>query len=287
MQLKIEFDLPHGPETLTVALINNPGVVAWAEHCRKIPTTRSVSTQPVAPPRQRPLTKQSDLWTQQQLVQSSLAPTRMPLPMPVSEPEQITQQHLNAWHRWFTDNTRVIGTENKDYEVEFHWLHEVNQIVHRLENNIWEWPKDELGIVGHELNLQPEIDQHGFGRGFVDLTPYRQYHSWEYADLILDQAVHGKTTMQSFIDNDDPKSWDTTGHHISWGGCKLVNGTYRQSIYQGNLFQRWMNQNNVTHQDLWGDYPLGHVVNRDQQQIDRIFRYQARDFASINLTVLE
>lgn len=287
MQLKIEFDLPHGIEVLDIRLLDNPGVAAWFNHCKRIPTQRSVSTQPVAPPQQPALTEQSDLWAQQQLIQQSMELTRLPLPMPVNKPQQITQLHLNVWHRWFTDHTRVIGTHDTEWATEFHWLHEVNQIVHRLENNIWEWPKPVLGTVGYELNLQPEIDQHGFGKGCVDLEPHRQYHSWEYADLILDQAVHGKTTMQSFIDNDDPKSWDTTGHHISWGGCKLVNSAFRPKIYTGELFQQWMHSNAVTYQDLWGDYPLGNIVNRDQAQIDRIFQYQAQSFKSITITALE
>lgn len=282
----MDFEFVGGNETLEFELLNNPGVAAWAEHCKKISSDRLVTKQPVAPTPAM-IMDYSDLWAQQQLVQQSLANTTLPIPMPVTAREQITQHHLNVWHRWFTHHTNIIGTQNTELATEYHWLHELNQIVHRLENSVREWPKQELGVRGYDLNLQPVMDEHGFGQGMVDLAPHRQYHSWEPADLILDQAVHGKTTMQSFIDNDDPKNWDTTGHHISWGGCKLVNSHYRQAIYQDELFRQWMDRNTVTHQDLWGDYPLGNIINRDQAQIDRIFDNKAQDFTSIKLTILD
>ena len=283
MQLKIDIKFTNSKESLLFDLIDNPGVSAWSEHCKKLPSTRSVSSQSVAPGYSQLGVIESD-WQQQQLVQRSLGTTTLPLPMSVSSSEQITQHHLNVWHRWFTDNTRNTDSNNPEFADEFYWLHELNQIVHILETGVYEWPKTELGMIGHELNFQPEMNEHGSGAEFVDIK--REYHSWQPADLILDQAVHGKTTMQSFVDNDDPKNWDTTGHHISWGGCKLVNSSYRQKIYQGDLFQQWMNCNNVTPQDLWGDYPLGNIVGRDQAQLDRIFDPK-QQFISAELTILD
>lgn len=289
MQLKIDIEFKNSTESLLIELIDNPGVRAWAEHCKQIPKSRSTSKQSVVqhPLNPTPIVTDPSLWEQQQLVQQSLASTTLPMPLPVSAPDQITQHHLNVWHRWFTDHTHGVDINNPALATEFHWLHELNQIVHRLETSIYEWPKTELGTAGWDLNFQPDMNEHGFGIGYVNLAPYRHYHSWEHADLILDQAVHGKTTMQSFVDNDDPKHWDTTGHHISWGGCKLLNSTYRQGIYQGNLFRQWLDRNNVAQQDLWGDYLLGNIVNRDQAQIDRIFSYQKQDFVSVELTILD
>ena len=283
MRLKIDFETVRGNQTLEFELLDNPGVAAWAEHCKKISSDRLVKKQPVAPT--PALIMGSHLWAQQQVVQQSLANTTLPIPMPVTAREEITQQHLNVWHRWFTHHTNIIGRQNTELATEYHWLHELNQIVHRLEISVREWPKQELGVCGYDLNLEPVLDEHGFGNGMVDLAPHRQYHSWEPADLILDQAVHGKTTMQSFIDNDDPKNWDTTGHHISWGGCKLVNSHYRQGIYQGDLFRQWCNRNGVTQQDLWGDYPLGNIINRNQSVLDRIFGNHPLQFTSYNLTL--
>jgi len=299
MQLKIDIEFVNSKESLLFDLLDNPGVHAWANHCKTLSPDRSATTQTIAP-ESAVFLDYSNIWIQQQLVQNSLAATTLPLPMPVTAPEQITQQHLNVWHRWFTHNTNwmhlqfphhptTIGYPNAELATAYHWLHELNQIVHRLENSVWEWPKPDLGVCGHDLNLQPKTNAHGFGE-FVDLHPYRQYHSWEPADLILDQAIHGKSTMQSFIDNDNPKNWDTTGHHESFSGCKLVSTHYRQAIYQGHLFDQWMNRNDVTHQDLWGDYPLGNIVNRDQAQLDRIFdriiNFQPQ-VLSIELTILD
>ena len=283
MQLKIDIKFNDSEESLLFDLIDNPGVCAWAEHCKKLPVARTASKQPV-PPGRDPRGIPPALWEQQQLVQQSLASTTLPLPMSVTDPKQITQQHLNVWHRWFTKHTQNVDPKNPVLATEFHWLHELNQIVHRLEPSIGEWPKFALGKPGWEFNFPPAMNEHGFGAGKIEVK--REYHSWEHADLILDQAVHGKTTMQSFIDNDDPKDWDTTGHHISWGGCKLVNGTYRQEIYQGPAFQEWMNRNGVTKQDLWGDYPLGNIVNKDPAQMERIFQYRTHDVESVTATIL-
>ena len=283
MQLKIDIKFTNNKESLLFDLIDNPGVRAWSEHCKKSPNTRSVSSQSLAPGYDQRGTTAPN-WQRQQLIQNSLAVTTLPLPLPVTQPGQITQHHLNVWHRWFTGNTEGVNSKSTKLPTEFHWLHELNQIVHILEPGVYEWPKTELGKIGQELNFQPEINEHGFGAEFINIK--REYHSWQPADLILDQAVHGKTTMQSFVDNDDPKNWDTTGHHISWGGCKLVDSSYRQKIYQGDLFRQWMNRNNVTPQDLWGDYPLGNIVGRDQAQLDRIFDSK-QQFISAELTILD
>jgi hypothetical protein len=285
MQLKINIKFTNTTETLLFNLIDNPGVRAWANHCREIPSARTITLQ-LIPPRYNYSEISQELWKQQQLVQQELAKTTLPIPFPVTAVDQITQYHLNVWHRWFTDHTQD-SNNSTDLTTEIYWLHELNQIVHELEMGVGCWLNTELQQTGQEINLQPKVDAHGFGIEYVNLTPYRQYHSWEHADLILDQAVHGKTTMQSFIDNDDPKHWDTTGHHTSWGGCKIVSGTHRQEIYQSPLFCKWMNQNAVTHQDLWGDYPLGNIVNRDQAQLDRIFCRQPNEFVFANLIILD
>lgn len=291
MKLKINIDFIDSTEILEVELFDNPGVEKWAELCKKTPTTRTPTTQPIAREAPRSLSHNTDLWIQQQLVQQQLSVTNLPIPMPVNTLDQITQQHLNVWHRWFTHHTHT-SQKHSTSTVEFHWLHELNQIVHKLEQCFREWPNPQLGVCGVEMNFAAGVDNHGFATEFVDLTPYREYHSWESADLILDQAVHGKTTMQSFLDNDDPKNWDTTGHHMSWGGCKLVKSYHRQEIYQDDLFQQWMNQNNVTHSTLVGDFPLGNIVNRDQSVIDRIFESVAKSNANslqviTNLTILD
>jgi hypothetical protein len=298
MQLKIDIKFRSSTESLLIDLIDNPGVCAWGEYCKKLPQSRSVIKQGIAT---NLLVANQSQWVHQQLVQQELSKTSLPIPLPVSTPEEITQHHLNVWHRWFTEHSQRIitnnpswfddyiqgiTTDNLELSAEYYWLNELNQVVHVLESTIHEYPKKELSTAGLEFNFQPKLDRHGFKIGYVDLAPHRQYHSWEHADLILDQAVHGKTTMQSFIDNDDPNHWDTTGHHMSWGGCKLVNGTYRQEIYQGPLFRKWMDQNAVTYQDLWGDYPLGNIVNRDQDQLDRIFCRWREDFVSVNLIIL-
>jgi hypothetical protein len=115
MQLKIDIEFTSGTETLLFDLIDNPGVRAWADHCRKISSTRTITLQSV-PPRYNYSEISQELWKQQQLVQQELAKTTLPIPFPVTAVDQITQHHLNVWHRWFTDYSQQLATNNTNSE---------------------------------------------------------------------------------------------------------------------------------------------------------------------------
>ena len=67
MQLKMDIEFTDSKESLLFDLIDNPGVRAWAKHCKKLPSTRSVSSQSVAPGYSQLGVIESD-WQQQQLV---------------------------------------------------------------------------------------------------------------------------------------------------------------------------------------------------------------------------
>lgn len=266
MQLQININFNGRLEKFLFNLIDNPGVAAWAEHCKKISSKRNVVLQHV-PPIQIPGSLiNTKLWQAQQTVQNALSKTQYALPLPVTKPNEITQHHLNTWHRWFTENTKMF-IRQKTVPTEINLLRELNDVVHSLEHYVQEWPASALTISGCELNFFPDYLRHEF----VDLEQYREYHSWEPADLILDQAIHGKSTMQSFIDNDDPRHWDTTGHYISFGGCKLVKESYRQKIYGSELFNQWTTNYDVHPRSLWPDYPLGNLATSDRHRLDDLF----------------
>lgn len=260
---------------IVVDLVDNPGVKIWAKKCSEIDEQRQIIPQPV--PGGKPMDRDEwdRLYQEVKLVHDNLIQSRTPMPLWVENPEEITQHHLNVWHRWFTDNTAIIDQDNSSWDLtkEHFWLHELNQIVHAIEQYFNEWPKDQFdGRFAKEINLFVIVD--ALGRpvaGSADIYEYRQYHTFDHCDLILDQAVHGKTLMQSFIDNDDPNHWDTSGHHVTHGGAKLVINSNRSKIYQSPAFLEWANRNRLDTSKVFADYPLGQIRDRDQSVLDHLW----------------
>jgi hypothetical protein len=272
MQLNLTFHVQSQTIPMIIDLFDNPGVRAWAEHCTKLPHVRKVVRQPLPGYPVLGAEDYANAWQHQQQVQQELSGSTTPIPLPVTSADQVTQHHLNVWHRWFTDESKKIDQALAYEEMahEYHWLHELNQVVHIWERFLTEWPRNTFAPeYSVELNLWPETSAHGFPTiPSVDLEPFVDCHSFQQADLILDQAIHGKSTMQSFLDNDDPKHWDTTGHHLSHGGCKLVTSTNRSAMYQSNEFKQWLTNNNVDYKTVLGDFPLGQIRNKDQALLD-------------------
>ncbi len=272
MQLNLTFHVQSHTIPMIIDLFDNPGVRAWAEHCTKLPNMRTAVRQPLPGYPVLNTDNHAKAWQHQQQVQQELLESTTPIPLPVTSSDQVTQHHLNVWHRWFTDESKKIeqALSYQELDHEYHWLHELNQVVHVWERFLTEWPRNTFAPeYSVELNLWPETSAHGFPTiPSVDLEPFVDCHSFQQADLILDQAIHGKSTMQSFLDNDDPKHWDTTGHHLSHGGCKLVTSVSRSTMYQSGEFKQWMANNNVDYQTVLGDFPLGQIRNKDQTVLD-------------------
>jgi len=89
--------------------------------------------------------------------------------------------------------------------------------------------------------------------------------------------------LQSFIDNDNPNHWDTTGHWITHGGCKLVLNQWEHQVYNSKEFAMWLDNNNTTKIQLKGNYPLGKIRNRDQVLLNQL----ACEFDNLHGTMTE
>ena len=276
MHVDITFQFPRGSRTITFDLLDNPGVKAWAEHCLTITPSRQITYQkPIVNNMLVPMDK---LWAEYQRIEQNLSETKYALPLTVASVDKITQHHLNVWHRWFTDNTNKPGWnfDNKDListhdlQNQFILLHDLNVLVHDF--HLQEWPKPQIANYGNgiELILLPKKTTHGDAPHVWFSDEQRKYHSFEPADLILDAAIHGKTTLQSFIDNDNPNHWDTTGHYITHGGCNIVTSNWRQKIYSSSEFDEWTKKNSTNISQLTGDYPLGMVRNKDKSFLNQL-----------------
>lgn len=253
----------HDTHTILIDLIDNPGVEAWANTCRKIDPHRRATFQPV-PYDGRPSVGDNPTWQNLLDIYHGLKDTEFAIPLLADSPDAVTRQHLNIWHRCFTEGGKIIEDRKQWNHIPevYRWLLGLNEWVHAWEDRFYEWPKTHIEhLSGEELNLIPDLvkqDIHNTGH-YCDMRPYGQYHSCQHADLILDQLILGKTLMQSFLDNDDPRHWDTWGHTNTFGGCKLVFGDYRERIYRSDIFAEWLDRYALDINECRADFPLGNV----------------------------
>jgi hypothetical protein len=196
-------------------------------------------------------------------------------------PDIATVDHpsLNHVHRFFTHNQHLCNTRQFGNDFDYHsvllMLDELNLYVHELERYIARGPSDIAVDQIEEIKLWQPADYNN--NNWCSLLDYQQYHSDQHYDIILSSEILGKTLLQSYLDQDDPRDWDTSGHHVSAGGLQITYLPTRQTIYQSSSFQRWLQQYQVDPDQLRYDFPIGNIRDRDtgpfQQVLQRLQHY--------------
>jgi hypothetical protein len=192
----------------------------------------------------------------------------------------VTQDFMNALHRHFTNSCAELWDPrytNFDQQDSLNkMLQELNIDIHKLERFVptkyklkyYQNNNDEIWILndGRELGY--------------DIFPFRQYHSYEPADLILDPYILGKNLLESFVCDDDPTSWDTHGHMRTNGGACIFLSTHRQEIYESKEFTEWLASRGLTKYQKPADFPLGNFVPGHKVKIDalknQLFKYSCQ-----------
>jgi hypothetical protein len=259
----LEFIFPNDRIEVVVELLDNPGVAHWADKfLNNNYTTSALAHDHLWVPKldttkfNHAVAECSHLIGQ--LVQHGIT---------YSGPDISTVDHntLNRVHRFFTHNqqrcnVREFGSDF-DYDSVMSMLDRINTCVHDLENFLPRGPADIPVKQIEEIKLYHPT-QYGTTE-WVNLTDYREYHSSQHYDIILSSEVLGKTLLQSYLDQDDPTDWDTSGHYVSAGGLQIAYLPTRQQIYQSNSFKQWLAQYNADPVDLMYDFPIGNIQNRD------------------------
>lgn len=269
----LEFIFPTNRIEVQVNLLDNPGVQAWANKFLDHYTTSVLA--------------HDHLWVHNmdtakfehavaqchslidQLAQHSIV---------YSGPDVSTVDHasLNHLHRFFTHtqrrcNVRDFG-HDFDYGSVMSMLDQLNNYVHELENYIPRGPDDIVVEQIEEIKLYHPT--HYGTLDWIDLTDYQQYHSDQHYDVILSSEILGKTLLQSYLDQDDPTDWDTSGHHASAGGLQITYLPTRRQIYQSNSFKQWLERHSANPAELKYDFPIGNIQDRDtgpfQQVLDQL-----------------
>lgn len=201
-------------------------------------------------------------------------------PVP-QDPSQVDQALLNRLHRHFTDSQRIIwALEYVDFGTQDH-IHKIgnrlNEAVHKLEAYVATDQKIKWATQGAEILCRAGNELS------YDIAPHRHCHSFEHADLIMDGYILGKSLLESFMTNDDPTNWDTTGHARTNGGCTFLMTNLREQIYQSSEFDDWLHQHDTQRNKLHADMPLGMFASGAKAQMEQLVTLP--DFAQINCKI--
>jgi hypothetical protein len=258
----LEFVFPTNRIEVQVNLLDNPGVQAWADKFLDNYTTFALS--------------HDHLWVHHMDTEnfnhaaaqcSSLINQLAQHGVVYTGPDIATVDHdtLNHVHRFFTHNQQRCNNQkfgnNFDYESAMTMLDKLNNYVHELECYLPRGSEDMTVNQIEEIKLYHPT--HYGTTNWVDMSEYSQYHSDQHHDIILGSEVLGKTLLQSYLDQDDPTDWDTSGHYTSAGGLQITYQPTRQQIYQSASFKKWLDQYGADSTDLKYDFPIGNIQDRD------------------------
>lgn len=278
--MKISFQLPTETVILNIELIDNPAVKSWANHFlqRNLPVIAersfNINNRPVLQWNSIAREKYSRL--QELFTVLSNIGFIFNYPQP-SSAEEITRDYLNKAHRFFTNNQKYVNSNNRDVANALEvtdYFQEVNTLVHNLEEFLDIAAKsllsDDIKRNWDEINLEHDTAYNDSNWWTMD-SSFREYHSSEFANLILGPQILGKTLIQSFLDQDDPNNWDTSGHYVNNGYLMLLNKPHRQEIYNSEVFKNWLSEYGLTPDQMYYDFPIGNVINKEE--LEKIFPY--------------
>jgi hypothetical protein len=278
--MKISFQLPTETVILNVDLIDNPAVRSWADHFlqRNLPvkTERSFNISSRLVLRWNDTARQKYTRLQELFNMLNSIGFMFDYIQP-SSVEEITRDYLNKAHRFFTKNQKYVNFNRRDVANALEvtdYFQEVNYLVHDLELflDIEAKPllSDEFKHSWNEVLLMHDTAYDDNNWWTMD-DSFRNYHSPEFANLILGPQILGKTLLQSFLDQDDPNDWDTSGHYVNNGYLMLLNKPHRQEIYNSDIFKNWLRDHGVSPDQMYYDFPIGNITNKED--LERVYTY--------------
>ena len=258
---------------ITVDLFDNPGVRAWAYAVLLNNKNRSVMFQNISRWEEYDIIRVEEGYNNIIKTLDQLRGTVFEFKNPVPSLDNIDQEFLNTLHRHFTDSCYKLWARplindfcGLDSQSFFDMLSQLNPLlddlnenVHHIETYFSTAQKIKFRNIGPELHLRCTN-----GTSF-DIKPFNRYHSFEHADLILDAHILGKTLIESYMCNDNPNHWDTSGHSRTTGGCIFLLDDTRAQIYSSEDFTNWLTAHNLTKKQALADFPLGNCRSGDKE----------------------
>lgn len=268
-------------EVIEFDLIDNPGCRAWQYAVLLNDKARSLAK--CCPIRYaKPPANIDEIYNRLKTIINQLEATDFPIEFDIPESfDQDNSDLMNRLHRHFTNSCYALWDHRYAKSVSQQQtidmiLNELNELIHELERYI---------ATPHRMQLiqrwsQEEVLVRCDGRELgYDIFPFRQYHSFDQADLILDGYILGKTLLESYVCYDDPTSWDTAGHMKTNGGAIITVDDVRQQIYNSSDFDKWLEHYGVEKQYQCADFPLGHFVPGHRSKMEllkkQLFKYSS------------
>jgi len=258
-------------EIIEFDLIDNPGCRAWQYAVLLNDKARDmVKLSPIR--YMQPPVNINEIYAGLKDAVSNINQTEFPVEFDVPESfDQIDQDLMNRLHRHFTNSCYTLWDHryhNTGPHQEFLnvILHELNTRVHEVE--MYTSTPHKLRLI--ESYPQEEIHFLCDSQTGYDMYPFRKYHSFEHADLILDGYILGKTLLESFACDDDPTSWDTNGHMRTNGAAVVVMDHVRQQIYHSLEFTEWLRKHRTERRRKHADFPLGNFVAGHRSKMEAL-----------------
>lgn len=176
----------------------------------------------------------------------------------------LNRHFTNLCHRWFTETQRLVSLRSSKNErhCATNLLSDINHSVHVLERYLPAARNTGLKQLEEiHIEFDSECNQWQNPLWWEILEEWQDLHTSadQHFDVILTSEILGKTLLRSYLDDDEPDHWDTSGHRHSLGGLQIQLGPWRKHIYESVDFRNWVgNMENPRF-----DYPIGNVINRD------------------------
>lgn len=277
--MRLEFILPHTTIDLEIDLLDNPGVRHWADSFLNGYQTQATFHDHLyvrQPDWDTVNSYYEQIKTDLKILEEKGIVYTGP-EMVEFYPDKSDQIHnwLNHLHRFFTHNQSICNDQTQNTKVNYKILStaldDLNTQIHQIELYISRGQPDMPVSAIEEIKLYHNTE--AGGSAWVNLEPFHEYHSAEYYDIILTSEILGKTIIQSYLDNDNPADWDTSGHYSSAGGLQVCIGPARQQIYNSESFKNWLARHNVSPTDVYYDFPIGSIKNKPISRFNELLKY--------------
>lgn len=255
-------------DRVDVLLLDTQGARAWAYAVMLNSPDRKVATRKGSQWRSL---KQDATWLNDihaTLLELDNLGYRYPCPFPKTV-EELTLENFNDLHRYFTESAVNLWAEKTKPWQEIvkvdQPFQKLNTLIHNLETSIPNLRREEFWKNNKEIMVIADGTELGY-----DIKPFRDCHSFDHIDVIIDGYILGKTLIESYLCNDDPNAWDTSGNIRTNGGCIFLLSDYRAQLYHSQEFQNWLTEHNCDYQNTQADFPIGNFAKGHKSRAEQL-----------------
>lgn len=179
---------------------------------------------------------------------------------------QLNREFTNQCHRFFTENQKKVNQSSTIGDARMtvsSLLSDINHAIHLLE--LYLPPIRNAGMDSMpEVHVEFDSSKNQWQnpRWWQMKPDWRDLHTREdqHVDVILTSEILGKTILRSYLDDDNPHHWDTSGHYTSLGGLQIQFRPTRSEIYRSQDFASWYGPKTDR---IYFDYPIGMIPNKN------------------------